>query len=813
VRTLVQDLRFAVRLLWRTPVVSLIAILTLGLGIGANTAIFSIVHAVVLRPLPYPHSERLVELYTQFANLGQDRFTFSGPEVLELSTQARSYDSIGAYEVAGAPVLGGEMPVRAVTAYCTPGLLPTIGQPPLLGRFFVAGEDVPEAPQTVVLGYGLWQRVFGGDPNIIGRTIRVDSGMVRVVGVMPQGFSFPGEGVELWVPQGIKMDDKMRGGHGWSVIGRLRPGITPQAARAELDSLMAGWDGHAQHSINPREHRMVLHPLMGEIVGALRSPLWVLQGAVFLVLLIACANISSLLLARAEARSREIAIRVALGAGRQRLARQLLTESALLGVLGGALGLIFATWGLDLMLALVPQNAPRMAEVHIDGTVLLFTLLAALATSVVFGLAPVFHMRGPTFQSALHGGTRVATRQRFRRALVVAEMALAVVLVVGSGLMIRSFARVLDVDVGFDPHRLLTFQIELPEKEYPKNEGATRLWVDLEQRIAALPGVHAVSTVAGLPPVRRINANDIGFEGKTPPKPGQGPQWNVDFFQTVGDDYFATMRTPIVSGRGFEPQDIAGHENVALINEAFARRFYPGENPIGKRVLAARMKPFRIVGVVKDAKQQGIDAPTGTEIFFSMHQLQAIWDRANRLMNVVVRSEGRNPRALEQSIRRAVAEIDPTLAIAKLATMDELMYDAVAKPRFLAVLLAALAALALVLAAVGIYGVMSYSVAQRTQELGIRMALGAEPGRVRRLVLGQGLRLAIVGLVLGVGGAIAINYALQQVLAEMLFKVGAFDPTTFGAVTGMMLAVAAMACYAPARRATRVDPMTALRDG
>jgi putative ABC transport system permease protein len=814
VRTLVQDLRFAVRLLWRTPVISLIAILTLALGIGANTAIFSIVHAVVLRPLPYPHSERLVELYTQFRNQGHDRFWFSTPEYLELAEQARSYESIGAYSIAGAPVLGGETPVRAVTAYCSPSLLPTMGQPPALGRFFTADEDVYESPRAVVIGHGLWKRVFGGDPNIIGRTIRIDSSIVHVVGVMPQGFSFPGQGVEMWAPAGMKLDENMRGSHMWNVIGRLRADVTPAAARAELDSLMAGWDGHARHSINPRDHRIALHPLMGEIVGALRSPLWVLQGAVLLVLLIACANISSLLLARAEARSREISIRVALGAGRRRLARQLLTESALLGVLGGTGGLILAAWGLDVMLALVPENAPRMSEVHIDGTVLLFTLIASLATSVVFGLAPIFHMRGPAFQSALAtAGTRSTLRQRFRRALVVAEMALAVVLVVGSGLMIRSFARVLDVDVGFDPHRLLTFQIELPEKEYPNNYVATRRWVDLERSISALPGVHAMSVAVGLPPVRQINANDIMFQGKTPPKPGQGPAWNVDFFQTVGDNYFATMKIPIVAGREFLPTDVPEHEHVALINEAFVRRFYPGENPIGQHVVAGGGEPFTIAGVVKDVKQQGIDTPTGTEIYFTMHQIQDGRHRLNRLMSFVVRSEGRQPRALEGSIRRAVAEIDPTLAIAKLATMDELMYDAVAKPRFLTTLLAGLAALALVLAAVGIYGVMSYSVAQRTHELGIRMALGAEPGRVRRLVLGQGLRLAIWGLLLGLGGALTINYVLRQVLAEMLFKVGAFDPSTFAAVTGMMVGVAAAACYAPARRATRVDPMTALRDG
>ena len=815
--TFVADLKYGARLLVRTPVVSLIAILTLALGIGANTAIFTVVHAVVMRPLPYPQADRLVQLYTQFPTMQFDKFWFSGPEFLELQAQSRSYKSIGAYQLAGAPVIGGEVPVRAVTAYCSPSLLPTIGVEPMLGRFFTADEDIKDHPQGVVLSYGLWQRLFGGDPHIVGRTIRVDSDTTHIVGVMPQGFAYPGEGTELWVPGGLQLNEERRSSHNWNVIGRLADGVTPGQATGELRSLEASWAGKHKHAIDGKFHPMLLKPLMGEIVGTLRSPLLVLQGAVFLVLLIACANISGLLLARAEARSREIAIRMALGAGRARLARQLLTESLILGLIGGACGLLFAAWGLDLMMSLVPTNAPRMAEVHIDGAVLLFTVGASLVTSVVFGLAPVFHIGGPGFQLALSGaGTRSTgglARQRFRRALVVGEMALAVVLVVGSGLMIKSFSRVLEVDTGFNPHGLLTFQIELPVKEYPDNDHAMALWSSLRQRLSALPGVTHATVLAGLPPTRPLNANDFYFEGKTQSK--EGPAWNVDFFQTVGDDYWRTMGVAMAEGRPLDEHDTGDGRRVIVVNQQFVRRFYPGEQVIGRRVrteMTDKEPWWTIVGVVKDVKQQGIEAPTGTEVFFPVRQVAAAWPRSMNLMNVALRTELGNPRSLERSVRSAVGELDSTLAVAKLATMDELMYDAVARPRFVTTLLAALAGLALLLAAIGIYGVMSYSVAQRTRELGIRMALGAEPARVRAMVLGQGLRLGIVGIVGGTIVALGVNLILRHALAEMLFKVSAVDPLTFaGALLGM-LCVAVFACWAPARRATKVDPMVALRE-
>jgi putative ABC transport system permease protein len=812
--TFLADLKYGVRLLVRAPVVSLIAVATLALGIGANTAIFSVVHAVVMKPLPYPHADRLVELYTRFPSMGFDKFWFSAPELRDLMAQARSYESIGGYQLAGAPVIGGEMPVRAVTAYCTPSLMRTMGVEPALGRFFTDDENIPDHPQAVVLSHALWQRLFAGERSIIGRNIRVDSESVKVVGVMPPGFKFPGEGTELWVPAALKPDENRRGSHSWSVIARLKPGVTPGQAAGELRSLEASWKGLHRHAIDDR-HPMALHPLMGEIVGTLRSPLLVLQGAVLLVLLIACANISGLLLARAESRSREIAIRMALGAGRRRLARQLLTESLILGVIGGALGLILAAWALDFMLTLVPASAPRMSEVHIDGAVLAFTATAAVATSIVFGLAPVAHLGGGSFQQALSSaGTRATasgSRQRFRRALVVGEMALAVVLVVGSGLMIRSFERVLRVDTGFQPRGLLTFEVELPEKEYPTNESAVDLWQRLEERLAALPSVRSATVATGLPPTRTLNANDIAFEGKTPSK--DGPAFNIDFYNTVGDGYFETMGIRLVAGRFFDGGDTTDSMPVVVINQQLARRFFPGEKALGRRLRDDDKSPWHtIVGVVADVKQQGIEAQTGTELYWPMRQLVHAFPHANRVMSVVVRSDLGNARALERSVRGAVAEIDPILAVAKLATMDERLYDAVAKPRFVTTLLGLLAGLALVLAAIGIYGVMSYSVALRTRELGIRMALGAEPASVRRMVLWQGLRMGLVGIALGTAAALGINVVLRRALADMLFEVSAVDPATFASVVLAMLGIALVACWAPARRATRIDPMAALRE-
>jgi putative ABC transport system permease protein len=730
--------------------------------------------------------------------------------------ESRSFSSIGAWGNGSAAIGGGERPERVPAAYATHGFLPTVGVAPALGRFYGPDEDRPGGPTVVVLSHALWQRGFGGDKQIVGKPITVDGAPVKVVGVMPAGFDFP-QGSEVWVPSGEDPGNQRRGNHRLSVVARLRPEVSVEQARAELKVLMAGWlERHkGAHPVAEPNHPMLLYPLKGEVVGSVEWMLLLLQGAVLFVLLISCANVSNLLLARAEARSREVAIRNALGAQRKRLIQQFMTESLLLGVLGGILGLVLAFFGLNAAVSLLPEGAPRAKEIGIDGTVLAFGLLSALVTSVLFGLAPIVHSRVQSLHGALKEGQRTTgspLRQRFRRTLVVAEMALAVVLVIGCGLMIRSFSQLSRVELGFRPDHLLTFQIKLPNKVYPDDKEAVAFLQRAVERLRVLPGVENATLMTGLPPNRPVNANDLFIVGKTPPRPGEGPPWNTDFWQTVGPDYFATMGIKLLEGRLFDGRDGPDAPGVALVNQSMARKFWPGESVIGKQIHAQgnRERALQtIVGVVADVKQQGVEAPTGTELYFPMQQSTQL-GFAPRLPTFALRTAG-DPLALAGAVRAAMAALDPQIAIARLRTMDQIMYDAVAKPRFLTMLLGVFAGLALVLAAVGIYGVMSYAVAQRTREIGIRMALGAEAGNVRGLVLRQGLLLAGLGTLLGLGAAFTVNHVLSKVLADLLYGVRALDPSTFVTVPLVVVAVAALACWIPALRATRIDPMVALR--
>ena len=701
-------------------------------------------------------------------------------------------------------------------AYATHGFLPAVGVTPALGRLFGPDEDQPGDPQVVVLSHALWKRSFGGDGGILGRRITVDGAPVKVVGVMPAGFDFP-EGAEAWVPAREDPASTRRGNHRLSVVARLRPDVSVEQARAELEVLMAGWLTRYQgrHAVGEPNHPMLLYPLKGELIGSVQWMLLLLQGAVLFVLLISCANVSNLLLARAEARSREVAIRNALGARRRRLIQQFLTESLLLGALGGLLGLLLAFWGVNAAVSLLPEGAPRASEIGMNGTVLAVGMLSALVTSLLFGLAPIVHARAHALSAALKQGQRTThapARQRFRRTLVVGELALAVVLVIGCGLMIRSFVRVSRVELGFRPDHLLTFQIKLPAKTYPDDRQAIDFLERAAERLRALPGVQNASVMSGLPPSRRLDANDLYIEGRTPPPPGQGPPWNVDFWQVAGRDYFATMGIKLLEGRLLDSRDGPDAPGVVVINQTMARRFWPGDSAVGKQIRAGgnpEAELQTIVGVVADVKQQGLDAPTGTELYFPLGQATQVRG-APRLPAFVVRTQG-DPLALAPAARGAMAELDPQVAVARLMTMDQIMYEAVARPRFLATLLAVFAGLALILAAIGIYGLMAYAVAQRTHEIGIRMALGAEPGKVRALVMGQGLLLAAVGTALGLAGALVVNRALGKVLSGLLFGVQALDPSTFIAVPIVVVVVAALACFVPAFRATRIDPVVALR--
>jgi putative ABC transport system permease protein len=815
--TLGQDLRLALRLLLKRPAFTAIAALTLALGIGANSAIFSVVYGAVLRPLPYPEPERLVRLYTQFPSLGFERFWFSSPELFELQEGAASFESLGAWNSFDANLSGGGEPMRVTVTGGSGRLLETLGIAPALGRGFSDEQTLPGAERQMLLSHGLWKRAFGADRDVAGRIVQLDGLATEIVGVMPEGFAFPEREMDAWMPLTLDRAAQNRGGHYLSLIGRLRRGVSLEQARAEMGPLMArSMEEHrGRHPFDPEKHPIVMYPLHEELVGEARPGMLLLLGAVGFVLLIACANVANLTLARAEVRQKELAVRTALGASRLRLLRQFLAESLMLGLLGGALGLLLAIWGLEMLLALGPDIIPRSGEIHIDAAVLGFTLLLSLGTGLVFGLVPALCSGTRDPYAVLKSATRSATagreRQRLRKSLIVAEVALAVVLVAGSGLLLRSFAGLLAVDPGFDPERMATMQLDLVEPLVPEGSEVLRFYDELQERVRALPGVVGATVMSGLPPNRRINANDIGFVGLEPAPAGQGPAWNVDYWQVVGQEYFRTMGIRLLEGRYLDERDREGAAGAVVVNETMARRFWPGQSPVGRQLRVTPwhedVPPQTIVGVVADVKQQGLGAPTGTEVYMTARQLQELKVGVPRNLNLVVRVERGDPLALVPAVREIVRAMDASVPLAKVRSMREVFGDAVARPRFLAALLGAFAALALVLAAVGIYGVLTYSVAQRTGEIGIRMALGARRAQVLGMVVRQGMGLVLAGI--GIGIAMAL--ALGRLLEGLLFGVSAQDPVTFALVPAILGAVALLACAVPARRATKVDPIVALR--
>jgi putative ABC transport system permease protein len=808
------EVRYAIRGLLRRPGFALVTALTLGLGIGANTAIFSVVNGVVLQPLPYERPDALVQISSAFPTMGFEEFWISPPEFFELGERARSFEALGGYRHGQANVGGGDQPERVASTIATAGLFRVLGVPPQLGRVFTDQEDLPGGDPVVVLGHGLWQRSFGGDRDIVGRGIEVNGVSRTVVGVMPPGFDLEDAGIELWIPAGLDPTNRQnRGSHFLRVVGRLAPGVTLERASTELGELVARWPelNPGTHTPSPEGHPMSLVSLQEEVVGDVRGALLLLLGAVGFVLLIACANVANLLLARAEDRQKEVAVRVAMGAGRGRLIRQFLAEGVLLSLVGAAVGLGVAWMSLEALRALTPGDIPRLGEVGLDGAVLGFTMGIALLTGIFFGLAPARHLSGAAVGGSLRDGGQRSTsalgRTRLRSLLVVSEVALALVLATGSGLMIRSFQELNRVDPGFDPDQVLTFQLSLPAGGYPGGAEIVAFHTRLADELAGLPGVRSVAAMSGLPPQRDLNANDTEFDGVE--RTRDGPPHNVDFYQTVTTAYLETMDIDVVEGRGFQASDGPDGVPVALVNETLARLFYAGESPIGRRLRPCcgdQVPWLEIVGVVADVKQAGLHEPAGTELYFHLPQAAALGG-APRTMNLVARTAGA-PEGLAAPAREAVGRLDRSLPVSGLRTMDQVLSASTARPRFLTLLLGVFAALALTLAAVGTYGVMAYSVAQRSREIGIRMALGAERGRVQALVLRQGLVLAAAGLVLGTIGAVA----LAGLMRSLLFEVDARDPATFVVAPLLLATVALLACWIPARRATRVDPVTVLRE-
>lgn len=815
-KPLIQDLRYACRLLLRSPGFTLLAAVTLALGIGANAAIFSVADSVLLKPLPYRDSGKLMIVYSQFPNMGFDRFWVDPVELTEYRNWNRSFEALGAYDTGAVNVAGEGEPVRADAAFATAGLFEALGVDAQLGRYYSAKEDVPNSEPVVVLSDGLWRRAFGADRQILGKRIKVDATERTVIGVMPPGFTIDNQRIEVWMP--LALDPAKpgnRGNHYLLLVGRLKKDVSLTQARSEMNDLIARWKRELpdQHTPDPERHRLVVQPLIDDLVGAVRPKINLLLGAVGLVLLIACVNVANLLLARAEARQKEIAIRTALGAARGRLLRQFLTESVVLALLGGVLGLILAWVGVKGIVAANAESLPRVDEIGLNGRSLLFTFGVSLVTGVLFGLAPALHARAGTFFASLKEGGQRSTagsgRQMLRRVLVVVEVAFAATLVIGGGLLIRSFWLLQQVNPGFDPKGVLSLQVSLPGGDTTTPEQRSSFYQRLLAQLSSLPGVESAAAMSGLPPNRPVNANDMEFEGlaKTPDAPIQ----NADYWQFVTRDYFKTLDIPVIEGRLFGPGDARGGTPVVVVNQTLAKLFYPKTSAIGRRIRPPgngdQEAPWlTIVGVVADVKQGGLDQKTGTEVYFLHDQAQETVGFVPRTMYLVLRTQ-KDPMSLVAGVREEIRRIDPTLPLADVRPLDEVVHDSVGQPRFLASLVLIFSLVALTLAAVGTYGVLAYMVELRTREIGVRMALGAQALQVLRMILGQGALLVGLGLVLGVAGAVA----LRKVLASVLFNVAPTDPLIFGFVFLVLSGIGLLACYLPARRAMRVDPLVALR--
>jgi predicted permease len=819
--SLLRDVRQAARNLMRTPGFALITILTLALGIGANTAIFSVVNAVILRPLGYPEPDRLIYISSQFPQMGFDQFWMSPPEFLEFQERTRAFSAVGAFASGQANLTAADRPRRVNSGQASVSLFEALGVNALYGRTFEPAETLPNGPRVAVLTYELWKSAFGGNAGVLGSEIEVNGLRRTVVGIMPPRFDVADQKVEVWAPLVIDPANRRnRGSHYLYLIGRLTGGATLQSAQAELDTLLAAWPStvaqaatatNGPHTPDTKKHRLRLDPLQMQIVGSARTAVFVLQGAVIFVLLIACANLANLLLARAESRHKEFAVRSALGAGRWRLLRQFMVEGCLLSFTGAALGLGVAVAGVRALIAAYPESLPRSADVALDVGVLTFTLVIGLATGAVFGLAPLLHLAPDATSLAMkEGGTRTtagAGRNRIRRGLVAAEVALAVALVIGAGLLLRTVMNLSNVDSGFQRGQLVTFAVTLPSATYARPEQKRSFYQRLLEQLRSTSGVQSVAGMSGLPPLRQVDANDTMIEGYVAPP--EGPFNNVDYYQTVTTGYVETMGIPVVEGRAFQPSDAAA--TTVLINETMARTFYKGQSPIGRRVKPSSAGPmpfFTIVGVLKDVKQGGVDQKTGTELYFNFEQLTTTVPQFGvGTMNIVLRTT-QAPNALAGTIHQAVGSLDPSLPIEKLRSMDDVFGEAIGRPRLLAQLLGIFAGLAILLAAIGSYGVLSYMVTERGREIGIRMALGADRGSVMRMVLSQGLRLTLIGVTAGLAAAFAMN----RVLASLLFGVRPSDPATIASVVTLIGAVALVACYIPARVATRIDPMIVLRE-
>ena len=806
--TLWQDVKFGARVLLKSPGFTAVAVLTLALGIGANTAIFSVVNAVLLRQLPYENPERLVMVWEQNRPRSRMTNTISLANFIDWREQNTVFEQMAAFADWRVNLTSVETPEELPVQIATPNLFSLLGAPPLMGRTFLEDDGKQGQNRVVLLSHGFWLRRMGGDPGVVDKTVLLDGQRYTVIGVMPPDFqlyvragSMGRRPAELWLPYVFTEQFRVRRGRFAMAVARLKPGVTLEQARAEMDTIGARLE--QQYPDFNKGWGVNLVPLREQVVSEVRLALLVLIGAVGFVLLIACANVANLLLARAAVREREIAIRAALGASRGRMLRQLLTESVLLSVAGGALGFLFALWGLDLLLAVTPEQLLPLGGVRLDGRVLGFTLGIALLTGLVFGLLPALLASRPNLTESLKEGGRGGEgtrRARARSVLVAAEIALALVLLICSGLMIRSLGRLLEVSTGFDANNLLTVRLSLPGSKYGQDAQRINFFRELIARVQRIPGVVAAGANAFVPFAGPGSATSFTIEGRPQSAPGEEPVVDV---RIVDRDYFRAMRIPLRAGRLFNEKEVTEASHVVIINEAFARQHFADVDPIGQRVtivMSDNPVPSEIIGVVGDVKHAGLDVQPRAMSYWPHPEL------AFPFMTLVVRTTG-DPLGAVGAIRSAVAALDKDQPIADVRTMNQWLTESTARARFSTVLLSVFAALALVLAAVGIYGVMAYSVAQRTHEIGIRIALGAQSGDILKLVVRQGMLLALAGVVAGIG----IAFGVTRFLKTLLYEIPPTDAATFAGISSFLAAVALLACWIPARRATRVEPIVALR--
>jgi len=815
--TLARDLRYAVRVLLETPGLALAAVVSLGIGIGANTALFSVVNGLLLRPLPYPDPERLALIWLHSPGLGVLQDWPSPGQFVDLKTQNHSFEDMAIVQGDTRTITGAGEPVRVEVLRTSSNLFAMLGAKPYLGRLLTGSEDTPGGPRVTVLSHGFWRRQFGGDTGIVGRTITLDNAQITVVGVVGPEFVLNREVIPtvgaiekmdlfLRLPLGADAQQN-RGDENYNVVVRRKPGVTWTAAQADVDAIAARI--RAQDRRDPT-FGLTVTPLLEQVVGNVRRAVLVLFGAVALVLLVACANVANLLLARAASRERELAVRAAIGAGRGQLVRQLLTESTVLGVVGGVLGLGVAALTLQAVRSINPGDIPRLDQIGLDPRVLFFTFAVSLATGAVFGLAPAFRVLRVDFNAALKAGGRSAdtagsllpSRQGLRGLLVVAEVALCLMLLVGAGLLVRSFAALTRVPPGFEPDHVLSMRLMISGTDIRERPARAQFYERLDETVGDLPGVKAAGSTGVLPFAASLSWGGMTVEEYTP-RPNQ-PELQMDQ-RIVTPGYFSAMRVPLLEGRFFSPSDSADAMPVVIVDEKMARRFWPHESAVGKRVKPGgrdSKNPWRtIVGVVGSVKQYGLEID-GRMVTYYPHKQQPAFD-----MYLVARTDG-DPAAMYPTILQAIRSIDPRIAVYDAAPMQRRVFQSLARQRFATVMLSAFAGFALLLAAVGVYGVMSYLVSQGTRDIGIRMALGAGKPAILRSIFRQGMTLTTSGIVAGLAGALAATRVMQS----LLFGVSASDAATFSMVAALLAAVAMIASYVPARRATRVDPMVALRD-